>query len=270
MEKDLFSYKSYKKYLVDVLGGAKKRTGKRLALAKALNVQTAYISQVLNGSAHLSVEQGLLAADYFGHTPEEKDFFLLLLQIGRAGTVELKEYFKGQIDKIIQKRLVIKNRLKDTQQISKEDQVKYYSRWYYLAIHMAVSVPHLQNKESLLEFFKLPLEKVSEATEFLLNTGLIEQKNGRYRVGDVHIHLANDSENILKHHSNWRLQALKKVDDYDPKNLHYSVVYSVSKKDAQKIKDEIIKLIQSNLKIVAPSKEETLYCNTIDFFELNS
>jgi hypothetical protein len=51
-------------------------------------------------------------------------------------------------------------------------------------------------------------------------------------------------------------------------DIHYSVVYSLSKEDAENLKQKITNLIRANLDIVKASPEEVLYCNTIDFFEV--
>ena len=46
---------------------SEKRKGVRTALAEACQCQSSYISRVLNRDAHLSLEQIIAAADFFGH-----------------------------------------------------------------------------------------------------------------------------------------------------------------------------------------------------------
>lgn len=267
---EIFEFKDYKDYLVARLGPSGKRSGTRAALASHIGCQTAYISQVLSGTPHLSIEQAFKANEFLGHDKQAGDYFLLLVQKARAGTKELESYFQAKLNEIVGERTKIKNRLKNTQAISKEDQNRYYSNWAYAACHVALSVPELQTKEALAKRFKLPLPIVADIVEFLVASGLATNKGERYLTGPNHLHLAGDSENILKHHTNWRLQALKSLDQYDPTGheLHYAVTYSISREDALVLKEKIIRLIKDNLEVVGPSKEETLFCNVIDFFEI--
>lgn len=266
--KNLFEHKSYKRYLLESLRGNKQRSGERARLAKHLGCQSAHVSQVLNGSTHFSAEQAFRINEFLGHDREEAHFFTLLLSKDRAGTVELRDYYQLQIEEILNRRAVIKNRVNTTREVPVEVQTRYYSSWHYSAIHIALSIPELRTKEALAGYFRLPLLEVANALEFLLSVGLCDLKDGRYLIGQSHIHLGSDSDNINKHHFNWRVQAMQSLTHATSRDLHYSVVYSLSRDDAAKIQARIVDMIKANLKDVGPSKEEVLYCTSIDFFEL--
>ncbi|MGZ3723793.1 MAG: DUF4423 domain-containing protein, partial [Bdellovibrionales bacterium] len=107
-----------------------------------------------------------------------------------------------------------------------------------------------------------------EAVDFLLSVGLAEFRDGRYVIGPSHIHLGHDTTDINKHHMNWRVQAMDSLIRTNATDLHYSVVFSLSAKDAEKLKERLIATIKANLEDVGPSKEEVLYCSSIDFFEV--
>ncbi|HEY1080196.1 MAG TPA: hypothetical protein VGE46_08860, partial [Bdellovibrio sp.] len=64
----LYDFEDYKAYLRH---RAEAERGVKSALAKALNCQSAYISQVLNENAHLSLEQGDAANTFFAHSEKE-------------------------------------------------------------------------------------------------------------------------------------------------------------------------------------------------------
>ncbi len=66
----------------------------------------------------------------------------------------------------------------------------------------------------------------------------------------------------------WRLQSLANIDKGNAEDLHYTAVYTMARRDREKIKNAIISLIQENMKTVEPSKEESLFVFTTDFFEL--
>ncbi len=57
MEKKIFEFKQYKPYIRQRLGGERKKTGLRAEASRAMNCQTAYLSQVLNGDANMSLER---------------------------------------------------------------------------------------------------------------------------------------------------------------------------------------------------------------------
>ena len=205
---------------------------------------------------------------FLGHDREESHFFLLLLQRDRAGTSDLKNYFDQQIQEILDRRSLIKNRVTTNTVVQAVDQSRYYSSWQYAAIHIALSIPELQSKENLARYFGLSLAVVAEILEFLVSVGLAANRDGRFVIGPSHVHLGSDADNINKHHSNWRIQGLESLDRRKESDLHYSVVFSLSKDDADKIKNRIIDMIKTNLKEVELSQEEVLYCTVIDYFEL--
>ncbi|MGZ6480071.1 MAG: hypothetical protein ACXWQE_12255 [Bdellovibrionales bacterium] len=156
--KSLFEFNEYKPYLRLVLGSGKRRSGQRSKLAQFLTCQTAHVSQVLNGDSHFSVEQAYRINAFLGHSREESHFFFLLVNLDRAGSKDLQEYYQAQIDEILRRRSIIKNRVSSTHTIPQEHQTRYYSSWHYVAIHMALSIPELQSRDKLAAYFHLPPE----------------------------------------------------------------------------------------------------------------
>jgi hypothetical protein len=65
-----------------------------------------------------------------------------------------------------------------------------------------------------------------------------------------------------------RLQAIESMDQEDVLDLHYSAVVSLSEKDVRAIKEKILEHIKENVSQIRDSKEEKLYCYTVDFFNL--
>ena len=52
-------------------------------------------------------------------------------------------------------------------------------------------------------------------------------------------------------------------------NLHYTTVVSLSTKDVQRLKERLIREIESLRQIVKDSKEEELHAFTMDFFRVD-
>src|ERR1035437_9824680 len=195
MKTSLFGYRDYKKYLLDQMR-TRPRAGRgfKKALSKTIGCQTAFISHVFQDRAHFSLEQGEAISRYLGLSPAETRFFLLLIDFTRAGTPELRRVLKQELDLLEEQSLVIKQRVAVKATLSREDQSVYYSAWYYAAIHVGITIPELRTAETL---------------QFLVSVGLATEKEGRFHPGQTLIHLERDSPLISKHHSNWRMQAIR-------------------------------------------------------------
>lgn len=243
-------------------------------MAEALQCQGAFISQVFNSELHFSLEQAERLARFLGLSEEEAHYFYLLIQQERAGTQALQKYFEGQIQKALQQRLILKDRLGVKKTLQLEDQAIYYSSWHYSAIHVALTILALQTKESLARRLGLPLSRVSQVLEFLVSRGLAIQEGSRFRVGESRIHLGNDSPLVNRHHSNWRMKAMEAMETVvttessEEKDLHYSSVVTISREDALKIQSKLIQWLSETKAVIRDSKEEDIYSLCFDFFRL--
>ena len=264
MEKSIFDYSSYKAFL----RAQSKVRGRKSALSEAMNIQPTYLSHVLHGKAHLSLEQVESLNRFLHHTEDEAHFLLLLLQKEKAGTQTLEKYFQKQIDELFMKRLDLSKRLGVQNSLTEEDRSIYYSSWVYGALHMAVTVPSLRTREVLLKHFNISSETFQKAAEFLLRTGLIIEKGREFTSGPTFMRIGKDSHQIIKHHTNWRNQAIESLDRETIQDLHYSAVVSLSEKDALKIKDLLLQGVNDNIEIIKKSPEEKVFVYVLDFFEL--
>lgn len=267
MDKTLFDYQSYKNYIKDKIAASpSKGRGMKLRMAEFLDCQTAFVSSVLNKEPNFSLEQGVKLNKFFNHNREEARFFLLLLQFERAGSSDLQDFFQEEIKEIIEKRSNLKDRLGIKNTLKKVDQQTYYSNWLYTCIHIMVSVPQFQTLGAIVRHLNLPREKIISVLNFLEETGLIEKKGVNYSIGVTRLHLSKDSPQIQRHHTNWRMQAVRAIDINDPENLHYSTIVSMSKADLSKVKEILIKSIEECRKVIRESKEERVQTICIDFF----
>lgn len=269
MNKSVFDFKDYKKYLEFFESHRPHRgRGFRAELARSANCQTAYISQVLNGQAHFSLEQAHSINKILFHNKEASQYFITLVEFSRAGTIDLKNYFHELLEEQLQKHLNLKKRFNIKDTLSPEDQSLYFSEWTYAAVHMAITIPQLQNLKTISNFLQISEAKVSKVLQFLISRQLIEQEKEHFKLGTTRMHIGSEEAMIQKHHTNWRLQALKSLESVSDKELHYSSVVSISEEDVLKIKSNLVKEIDNYNSIVKESKEETLYCLAIDFFTL--
>ena len=267
MEK-IFSFTSYKTYIRRRAGKEGTKKGIKASLARALRCQPTYISQILHGKAQLSLEQAEMANQFFAHTKEESLFFLLLVQKERAGTASLAKHFQDQLAEILNRRLILTSRLGAKKALDPQDQSIYYSSWIYAAAHIALTIPELRTREALAKYFCLPLKKITETLEFLTSAGLAVEENGTYAAGTSQIRLGKDSHNIIKHHTNWRTQAIESLEREELPDLHYSGVVSLSSRDILEVKNQLLEKIDEIQKTVRDSKEEELCAIGIDFFRI--
>ena len=265
--KPLFQHTDYKAYLSQE-SDAQSR-GFRKRLAEVALVQTAYVSNVLNGKAHFSWEQAEAISRWLGHTEAEKEFFLYLVEFTRAGTHELKSYLEKKLSRLKEKSERLETRVKMAAPVSAQTRATYYSAWYYAAVHMAVTIPALRTLEALENRFKLDRETLVHILNRLCEASLVLRKGHEYFPGKAQIHLPKESELAHAHHTNWRTQAIRSLDVQRLSDYHYSGVVTLTSHEAKQVRDLLSDAVERSLKIIQPAKEETLYAMTLDFFELS-
>lgn len=269
-EQSVFRYQSYKGYLTSRLGDVSTRKGLKSQAASHMGCQSTYISQVLHGSAHLSLEQAQAFNEFIGHSKLEANFFLLLVQRERAGTVALREYFDDLINVELAKTLSVTQRLGSCNALNREQQARYYSSWHYAAIHMALTIPRLREPKRLAEYLNVSVRRVHLVLDHLVEMGLVFSDAAKnFHPGASQIRVGRDSTMLTAHHQNLRQLAIRSLDHETVEDLHYSSVVTLSKSDARHLKDRMLEEIGEILKTVRASSEEEAFIFNVDFFSLN-
>jgi uncharacterized protein (TIGR02147 family) len=268
MQKSLYEFKDYKAYLSQRLSTSGELRGLRSRLAERLGCNAAFVSQVLKGTAHFSLEHAVLINDFLSHDEDETHFFMLLVQWGRAGSQRLEKYYRTQIEEILARRKLISERIGEAKSLSELDQTLYYSAWYYSAVHVLTAIPRFHDQDSIARALGISRQVTSEALEVLLRAGLVTQSNGKWKCTSARIHLNKNSPMISKHHANWRLKALQELDQRRPENLHFSGTWSFAEKDVDRIRSVLLESIERAEPILRDSKEETAFGIGLDFFRL--
>lgn len=265
----LFDFINYKSYLHEILGEASKvKRGIRSQFAAAVEIQPSYVTKVLDGDAHLSLEQADRASQFLTHSEEENQFFILLVELARAGTENLRCNFERQLKKMRQDRIADKKSFQAKAGLSETDKNIFYSSWQYAAVLHSLSIPRMKTKEAIATHFKLTNKRVSEIFDFLVRTGMVQMENGKVTEIRGWEWLSGDSALIARDHCNWRLMAIRSFENRSGNDIHYSSVVSLSEEDVFRIKQMILETLERSRKIVAASKEETVCSLLIDFFEL--
>lgn len=270
MEKlSVFEYQDYKKFILQWMERAPNQgRGLRKLLAEAIQCQTPFITHVLAGDYQFSLEQAEASARWMGLSDNETEFFVLLVVRQRAGTKSLENLINKQISQRREAETVLKKRLKISEKMSAIDQMTYYSNWHFAAIHMACLIPQLQTIEALQRYFNLSLPQIVSTLEFLTEHGLIEEHRSRFRVLKPVLHLERESPLMAQHHTQWRLKAVDAFQRRRSGDLFYSGVISLSKDDYEWVRERLSALLEEVIDRVKDSKDESLACLNLDWFEV--
>lgn len=269
-DKTLYECNSHIEYLNSVFDPRKARRGIKAKFSEHLRIQPAFLSQVLSGKYSLSVEQADLANQFFEHSNEDSNFFILLVSRDRAGTSTLKAYYEEQLKTILQKRLLISERIGKKTEVRESAKNEYYSSWVYSAVHVICTIEGVSSKQDIARLLQLPIDLVSKVIEFLIENELIIKKNGKFEWTNSWVRIDKNSPHIIRHHSNWRIQAINNLEIQTNNDLHYSGVFSISQKTARTIKDLLMESVKENLKRIEESSEEDVYVLNVDFFSIIS
>ena len=241
--------------------------GPKTKLSEFIGCQLAYISQVLNGDAHLSLEQAEACNRFFGHNKREGIYFFSMLLHAKAGTPQLKLFFLEQINEILEEQKQVSKRLNLNKTLSPEVQARYYSSWDYLAINILISIPGYQEQNEISEKLGLTIERTSVVLNFLEENGLAKKNGNVYEITESGFHLDSNSPFLAQHHRNWRVQSIRSLDDIKSDDLHYSSVISCNKDDISKIREALLSAVENVRRIVRESENiDSLMCYSLDLF----
>jgi len=263
MAKHLFSYDNYRELLIDSIATRDER-GFKTRLAEAAGCQLSYFSQVLHGSVHLTEDQAYGVTIHLSLNEIESEFFVLLVRMERAGSKGLRNHLVAKIKQIQSDQKKLSKRLK-TKKIAFEHQEQYYAAWYYSAIHMCLSIPEMQNKQSLLQYLLLDDDQLAKAIDLLLTMGLVEKSNKYFKTIEYNIHVPSNTPLHVSYNLVWRSFFSQRLQSNLENDIHYTAVHSLSRSDSQVLREMIMKFIEESREVVSLSDEETLVAITVDF-----
>jgi len=267
--KTIYEYRNYKSYLIEMVGNKSRRSGFKSKLAKAAQCSSTLISQVLYGNRHFTLEQAESLAQDFMSNEEERRFFILLVQMERAGTLSLKKFFNQQIDEVLFQRDRLQKRLKMESELPQDQQNIYYSSWEYAAVHMATTlVGQKQVADYLANELGVSPKRTAAILNFLLTNKIISLVDQQYRTGKAQLHLSPASSNIIKHHTNWRLQAIHSLERNHISDFHYSAVMSVGEVDRSVLREILSEAIEKMAKVIKTTTATSLQGVCLDLFDL--
>lgn len=266
---NLFEYDDYKQYVNDWISSRPKRgRGQLLKISEYLRIHSTLASHIFRGDKELSNEQAIELSNYLGHDELAEEYFLVLVQLRRAGSDKLKRSLIKQKEKIQEKTLKIVNRIRHQKVLSEEDKAIFYSNWYYSAIRLVTSFKPIQSAEDLYQLFNLPPLLIDQVLDFLVSRHLCQFDGKTYSLGPSITHLENTSPHIVRHHANWRLKAMERHPLIEKEELVFSAPLSISKADAKVFREKLIKVIGELRDTVEKSAPEQLMILNLDWVQL--
>jgi uncharacterized protein (TIGR02147 family) len=265
----VFEFRDYKEFVSRRITDNNNVRGYRSQLAAAAGCQLSFMSQVVHGSVHLTPEHALGMAFFWGLPPLERAYFVELVNYARAGTAELRAFLQKRLDELLESQEKLSRRF-DVATISDQEKArKYYSIWYYSAIHVLTSIPEFQIAEKIAERLNLSENVVQSALLFLESMELVRNTHDRWEITESFVHVANNSWLSYFNHVNWRQRALADAANSEARHsVHYSAVCTVSKSDIPKLQAQMLAFLDAHRKIVSESPAEELIAVTCDLFEV--
>lgn len=264
----IFAYNDYKKFFnAWVELKPKNGYGEYRKVSQALNLSTTMISQVFKSDKHLSMEMAADLCDYLGLTDDETDFFLLLVEYQKAGSLKLKIKLERQIKKSQEKSAKLESKVKKDIELSDGDKVIYYSSWLFQAVRLLSDIDGFGDADVIALRLNLPKNQIQKVIHFLLETNLCKREKGLLKMGPAITHINSKSPMVSRHHLNWRLRGHQQMTFNDEKNFFATVPMVLSVELAEKLRQELPQFIQNITSEIVSSKSEVVRCLNIDFFE---
>ena len=265
---NLLSCQEYRKYIRSELEKHTGIRGYQGTLAKSAGCQNSYFSRVLSGKANLNAEQAMRLALYWKLSEPYTDYWNTLVSLGRTDFPPLRQRLKAKLDSIRDESQNLKNRIQEATSLEIRHGPKYYSAWYWSAIHIVVGIPGYQTAHTVADRLGLPFKLVEHCLVELREMNLVVCEHGLWKALPTHIHLPKDSPYTSINHSNWRSKAVLSAQLPGSDDMHYTCVQSHTHADFTRIKDVFLESLDRARGIIKPSNREELSCTCIDFFRV--
>lgn len=257
-------YRSFLKALIKTF--PKNGRGQARKLAEHLNIAPVVVSYVLTGDRDFTPDQGVQVASYFGLDERATEYLLNLIHLARAETKELKVIYKKKLEGLRDEAKKIKNIVAESKELTELEKATFYSNWYYSGVRVLSSIKEYQTVDAIANYFGLSRSMVGGIVSFLVSTGLCVEESGKIRVGSRSTHVGDTDRFVNSHRRNWRQKGIEKMTEPDGKDLFYSSAVSISEKDAEEVRKEMLELIKRFSKRVVDSRDEKVMCINLDWF----
>ncbi len=266
----VFDYTDFKAYLAERFSTSGENRGMRIKFSKLVNASPSYMNKVLSGNIKLNLENVPVLNRLLGHTEDESKFFMQMVLYSQAGSKDLEQHFKSEMDAILEARRVSAAWIPNKEEYPEHVQAKFFSHWIYKVTHILTAVPAFQTKTAISERLKLSLSGVTQVLDYLVQIGMVENKNDRFRYNfnAPRLHLKKDSTWATHGHVNLRQFAIHKLTEPRQEDFHYSSVVAISKKDFEIVRNKFQQIVRDLEPMIEESEIEEVYTFSIDLFNV--
>ena len=264
----VFNYLKYTEFLDFQVKSNKKIYGYKAQLAQAAGCQRSFISQVLKGKADISIEHAIGLSGFWALTELEEDYFINLVLLARTTNKKLKDRLHRKLENARRDSENLTKRITEKTVLTDERAAIFYSNWQYLAVTILISIPNFRTVATIASRLEVSERFIEKTLIELKELGMAHNIGPEWMATQSTIHLSRDSQYNTLNHSHWRQRALQNAFLSDEKDIHYTSVCTLTLADAEKIRQAVFQLIDESRKIVAPSKEEEMFCLTCDWFKV--
>ena len=184
---DVFDERAYRPLIQKWIEGSEIK-GVRSRLARAARCTPSWITRVLNGNVHLTPDQALGVAREIGLGAQELEYFLLLVDLERASSPELRSRIEEKLKGLRQNSVTLQASIKNEASVSEEHALVYYSSWVYSAVHVASMLGPLSIEEISVKV-GLSRPTTEKTLASLRKMGLVVFTASRYKATSMSVHL---------------------------------------------------------------------------------
>jgi uncharacterized protein (TIGR02147 family) len=265
---NIFIFNTYKEFLRAYIEEHKQK-GLISRLANDCGCDRTYLSQVLNGKADLTPDHMTQMCDRLGFGEVDSRYLLLLLLRDRSSSPTARKSFALKLETLKRQNAVLTKKILSREKpagVTEKMRTLYYSSWLYGAVHILTSVPEYQTVYALSQKLQVSPHAMTKLLKELLEMGVVKREGERYLHQGADIYLPRNSPQSHAHHLNWRLRAVERA--MLAEDVHYTVSFSVSREDVDKLRDQVLKLIEEQRKVVRESGTEVAVTFCCDFYEI--
>lgn len=264
---EIFAFTDYKVWLAAIISHKSER-GFKARLATAAGCQRSFLSQVLNGSAHLTLDHAIGIAVGLKMLDAETDYLEAMVGLARSAANAAQVHFRRKMTRLAQARTNLATRFAQPALTDAHLAMGYYSSWHYAVLHMLITVPGLITVESLSQRLNLSAAETESALESLEKWGVIRRASKGWVALSKSVHIPREHPMTAVHHRNFRHLAANTEVQGRSDTLQYSAVYSLDARAFAEIREAMFRFIDETRGFVVKAIEEDVAVLNLDFFAM--
>lgn len=151
MTTDIYFFDDYRSFLSDLFEKNAHVKGYRTRLAQAAQCQKSFLSQVMSGKVHLTLDHAAHIASFLGFGTDAGEYLVDLVAYARAGSPQLKQMIGARLERRKAESKKSSTRFAGSHQIDFAHHEAFYSQWFVSAIYMLL--PQNAKRERLGKSF---------------------------------------------------------------------------------------------------------------------